>query len=285
MTPPVAGAAPPASNYGLKDEICDYWSGRAATFDASVSHRIEDRHGLPEWHRLVRAACVLSPEGDLTGWRVLDIACGTGEVSRVLTSLGASVTGLDFSETMLRLARAKLAGKDWQPVLSDAEAMIQLNDESFDLAITRHLAWTLTDPLAAYGEWFRVLKPGGRLLVVDGNFRAPKGPWQQLRNWIADRLSSPPEPQADRARHEAILDRLPYGDGLDAGRLARDLQSAGFDIAGQVPVSPLYGRGMRGHRFADRLRQSARGRFALVAVRPDSEAGRHGLTSATPRPA
>jgi len=268
MTMPSAAPAPAHSNYALRDEICDYWSGRAATFDASVSHRIEDRYGLPEWQRLVRSACTLAPGDDLTGWQVLDIACGTGEISRVLTSLGASVTGLDFSESMLGYARTKLVGKDWRAMLSDAQAMVQLEDRSFDFAVTRHLAWTLTDPLSAYGEWFRVLKPGGRLLIVDGNFRAPKGPWQRVRNWIADRLSGPPDSATDRARHEAILDRLPYGDGLDATRLARDLRSAGFAVSGQLRVRPLYRRGMRGHRLADRLRQSAEGRFALVAVRP-----------------
>ncbi|WP_269583491.1 class I SAM-dependent methyltransferase [Roseibium sp. Sym1] len=268
MTLDIAGASSPAPNYNLKDEICDYWSGRAATFDQSVSHWIEPRHGLPEWQRLVRGACALPPGGDLAGWQVLDIACGTGEISQVLTSLGASVTGLDFSETMLGLARRKLAGKDWRYVLSDAEAMVLIEENTFDFAITRHLAWTLTNPQTAYGEWFRVLKPGGRLLVVDGNFRAPKGFYQRLRNWLADRLSAPRPAQGDRARHEAILDRLPYGDGLDAGRLASDLQAAGFDIAGQLPVRPLYGKGMRGHGLADRLRQSSANRFALVAVKP-----------------
>lgn len=269
MTLDIAGTAQSAANFSLKDEICDYWSGRAATFDQSASHRIEDRHGLPEWQRLVRSACALRPAENLAGWQVLDIACGTGEISRVLTSLGASVTGLDFSETMLGLARKKLAGRDWRPVLSDAEAMVQIDDGRFDFAITRHLAWTLTNPQTAYSEWFRVLKPGGRLLVVDGNFRAPRSFYQRLRNWLADRLAGPQTKQGDRTRHEAILDALPYGEGLDAERLALDLQAAGFDIAGQLPVRPLYGRGMRGHGLADRLRQSAEGRFALVAVKPE----------------
>lgn len=268
MTLDIAGAGSPASNFSLKDEICDYWSGRAQTFDESASHRIENRHGLPEWQRLVRSACDLGAGQDLDGWRVLDIACGTGEISRVLTSLGASVTGLDFSETMLGLARTKLAGRDWRPVLSDAEAMIQIEDRIFDFAMTRHLAWTLTNPQGAYSEWFRVLRPGGRLLVVDGNFRAPRSLYQRLRTWLADRLSTPQPAQGDRARHEAILDRLPYGAGLDAGILSLDLQAAGFNIAGQLPVRPLYGKGMRGHGLADRLRQSASNRFALVATRP-----------------
>lgn len=268
MTLDPSGTVQSVSNFSLKDEICDYWSDRAATFDLSASHRIENRHGLPEWQQLVRAACTLPPTEDLVGWKVLDIACGTGEISRVLTSLGASVTGLDFSETMLGLARQKLAGADWLPVLSDAEAMVQLEDASFDLAVTRHLAWTLTHPQDAYAEWLRVLKPGGRLLVVDGNFRAPKSPWQRLRNLLANWLSGRQPPQGDRDRHEAILDRLPYHDGLNAERLTNELERVGFEVVGSLPVRRLYGRGMRGYGLAERLRQSAANRFALVAERP-----------------
>jgi ubiquinone/menaquinone biosynthesis C-methylase UbiE len=79
------------------------------------------------------------------------------------------VTGLDFSETMHSIAKAKLVGKTWKPLLCDAENLATVADNSFDFATTRHLAWTLTDPLAAYAEWYRVLKPGGRLLVNDGD--------------------------------------------------------------------------------------------------------------------
>src|SRR5712691_4600869 len=43
---------------------------------------------------------------------------------------------------------------------------------SFDLAISRHLLWTLQHPEAAIDEWIRVLRPGGRLVVVDGQFDA-----------------------------------------------------------------------------------------------------------------
>lgn len=181
-------------------------------------------------------ACTLPPTEDLVGWQVLDIACESGAISRVLTSLGASVTGLDCSETMLGLARQKLAGADWRPVLSDAEAMIQLEDASFDLAATRHLAWTLAHPQDAYAEWLRGLKPGGRLLVVDGNFRAPKSSYQRLRNLLANWLSGRQPSQGDRDRHEAILDRLPYRDGLNVERLAIDLEGAGFEVAGLLPV-------------------------------------------------
>ena len=36
--------------------------------------------------------------------------------------------------------------------------------------VNRHLVWTLVDPKAAFAEWLRVLKPGGTLLIIDGDF-------------------------------------------------------------------------------------------------------------------
>lgn len=80
----------PRPNFTLKGEIRDYWSDRAATFDESALHKIEDRHGMPEWHRLLRGALGLGSKGRLDGWQALDIACGTGEISRVLTGLTQS---------------------------------------------------------------------------------------------------------------------------------------------------------------------------------------------------
>lgn len=255
-----------AANYTLKDEIRDYWSDRSATFDQSVSHRICDRYGMSEWHRLLRQAFDLKADETLQGLSALDIACGTGEISRVLTGLGATVTAVDFSEAMLSIAREKLAGRDWTDLLADAEALHPFTDASFDVAVTRHLAWTLTDPPAAYREWRRVLKPGGRLLIVDGNWAAPRSLSQRLRNWLADRLGASDHSDTDQARHHSICSRLPYGTGLTAEWLEQGLRTAGFQSVTQLSVDHLYVRGMRGALFHERLRQTDEHRFALLAA-------------------
>jgi ubiquinone/menaquinone biosynthesis C-methylase UbiE len=43
-------------------------------------------------------------------------------------------------------------------------------DESFDLILSRNLIWDLERPRKAYEEWLRVLRPGGRMIIFDGNF-------------------------------------------------------------------------------------------------------------------
>lgn len=256
----------PHRNFTLKDEIRAYWSDRAATFDLSASHRIEDRYGMPEWHRLVRTALDLGPDHALAGTSALDIACGTGEISRVLTSLGADVTAVDFSESMMGIARGKLVGQSWQGILADAEALHPLADDSFDLAVTRHLVWTLTDPATAYAEWRRVLRPGGTLLVVDGNWAAPRSSLARVRRWLADRLCpAAPRSVEDIERHEDIRSRLFYANGLAADGLKDDLRAAGFATFTDLPVARLYGAGMRGLPIAERLRQNAEHRFAFAA--------------------
>lgn len=256
----------PNRNFTLKDEIRAYWSDRAATFDLSASHRIEDCYGMPEWHRLIRTALDLGPGGTLAGTKALDIACGTGEISRVLTSIGADVTAVDFSETMMDIARTKLHGKSWKGILADAEALHPLADDSFDFAVTRHLAWTLTNPSAAYAEWRRVLRPGGKLLIVDGDWTAPRGLLTSFRRWLADRVGpAVTRSTEDTERHADILSRLFYSDGLTAAKLKDDLRIVSFEKFEDLPVGRLYRAGMRGVPIAERLRQSAEHRFAFLA--------------------
>ena len=256
------------SNFDLKEEVRAYWSARATTFDHSPAHQIEDRVGMPQWQKLIQTAAGLDTAETMEGLNVLDLACGTGEISRVLCSLGATVTGLDFSEDMLAQARSKLEDARWTPLLCDAEELRSIADGSVDFAITRHLAWTLTNPQAAFAEWHRVLKPGGRLLINDGN-------WQQglsLRYSLKRKLAHWLQPEVARSEAEVAADRsiwsqLPFKDGLSSESLTDMLQSAGFTLVQRLDPSPLYAQGMKAWPLAVRLRQSSENRFSLVFVK------------------
>jgi len=252
-----------ASNWTLKEEIRAYWSGRAATFDESRGHRIADGTEARAWHRLMTGAL-----GEIAGKNVLDLACGTGEISRMLLDLGARVTGVDFAEPMLARAAEKLRARSWKGMLGDAESLETLAPASFDGVVTRHLAWTLTDPPAAYAAIRRVLKPGAHLLVIDGDWVSETPRVRFLRGlakMIDGRMG---QVGADPDLHQRILSQVPYAGGLTAERLGEDLAEAGFANVARHSTLAIYLWGMRGAKLGDRLRLLAPARFAVSAMRP-----------------
>ena len=99
-----------------------------------------------------------------SGERVLDIACGTGTSSSALTRTGATVVGLDFSPGMLEQARRKHSSVEF--VEGDAMQLPFVSDE-FDAVTISFGLRNVADPRAALDEMYRVLKPGGRLVICE----------------------------------------------------------------------------------------------------------------------
>lgn len=213
-------------NHDLKEDIRSYWSDRSKTFDLDFGHKIADG---PEFHAW--AAAIRLELGDRP-LRVLELACGTGEMTRVLLSLGHDVTALDFSEAMLGVARAKHAGNHKvRFVLADAENTME-PDASHDAVVCRHLVWTLTQPARAFDDWHRVLKPGGKLLFFDGNWATPTFAGR-LANHLVKLLermgNDQPKHHGTMAeRHASIMARLPFSDGLAPDVVAPMLSAGGF---------------------------------------------------------
>jgi demethylmenaquinone methyltransferase/2-methoxy-6-polyprenyl-1,4-benzoquinol methylase len=115
--------------------------------------------GLDKRWRERAAAAVVRP-----GDRVLDACCGTGDLAIAGAEAGGTVTGLDFSEPMLARAREKNPDIDW--VSGDAMRM-PFPDESFDAATVGFGVRNLDDLERGLAELRRVLKPGGRLAILE----------------------------------------------------------------------------------------------------------------------
>jgi ubiquinone/menaquinone biosynthesis C-methylase UbiE len=256
-------------NHTIKDEIRDYWSKRSETFDLSPGHEIfnnEERHG---WHALFRRHL-----GEGKGRAVLDVASGTGVVSLLLHDIGFNVTGLDFSEAMLGRARAKIEkkGAAVRFVLGDAEQTLE-PDASYDAVVNRHLVWTLVNPETAFAEWFRVLQPGGSLLIVDADTPTPRTRRAAFLRALAKcvgRFSTPPTaPGIDRALHEKIVSQVYFSNGAEADRIVRLLAAAGFrDIVVDRNLKIIHRGQGRNMPLRQRLERASQDRFAIHARKP-----------------
>ncbi|WP_170990211.1 class I SAM-dependent methyltransferase [Aquamicrobium sp. LC103] len=252
-------------NFDLKDEIHEYWSHRAETFDLAFGHYIAAGREAEAWAAPIRDQLGMSPR------KVLELACGTGEVTRLLHDLGHDLTALDFSEAMLAKARAKHAGKSGPRfLLADAGDTMEPN-ASYDAIVCRHLVWTLTDPATAFADWLRILRPGGRLIVYDGDWTKPKASML----WVARLLSFwervSPDPYYDGAmseKHAEIMRRLPFREGLTFDRLALELAAAGFVSIRELSHQPIARAQRRGRGLRNRLRTLVYGRFILIAQKP-----------------
>ncbi len=101
--------------------------------------------------------------------RLLDIGCGTGHLLERVAPLVDSALGVDASREMLALARTRLAERGFANISVRQADMyrLPLPDAGFDVATLQMVLHYAEDPAAALAEAARVLKPGGRLIVVD----------------------------------------------------------------------------------------------------------------------
>jgi len=116
------------------------------------------------WRRRTAEAVVRA------GDRVLDACCGTGDLALADERAGGAVTGLDFSEPMLERARKKSDSVEW--VQGDALAL-PFPDASFDVVTVGFGVRNVSDLEGGLAELRRVLRPGGRLGVLD--ITTPRG--------------------------------------------------------------------------------------------------------------
>ena len=206
----------------VKQQVAAHWNRRAAGFDGDFGHSIRTAAERGAWDRIL--GLVLGGRAPLDA---LDVGCGTGFLSLELAGRGHRVTGIDFAPQMLAEAQRKAAAQGLAVGFEEGDAeALRFSDASFDLVITRHVLWTLPHPEAAIDEWIRVLRPGGRLAIIDSQF---------------DPSVLEPSPQNARSSTEysAIGDRLPFLGGRPQQEIEALLRTHRLvDVAGD-PVSDL----------------------------------------------
>ena len=143
------GRLPAAGVREMFDRIAPVYDAMNRAMTAGLDRR---------WRRETARAVV--SRGD----RVLDACCGTGELALAARAAGGSVTGIDFSERMLERARRKAPELEW--VRADL-LELPFEDGSFDAATVGFGVRNLEDLEGGLRELQRVLRPGGRLGVLE----------------------------------------------------------------------------------------------------------------------
>jgi len=110
-------------------------------------------------------AAVLDAVGPCEGQRVLDAGCGEGYLARDLASLGADVVGVDVSRRLVGAATSLPSDRTVAFACASVDAL-PIGDAAFDLVVCNHLFSHLHAPAAAIQEFGRVLRSGGRLVIL-----------------------------------------------------------------------------------------------------------------------
>ncbi len=148
-------------------QTINYWT------DSSSNYKKHIQKELGNYKKEFWADLILSNAPQKEKLRILDVGTGPGFFSIILTKLGHDVTGIDCTEAMIKVARenAKSEGVEIEFIQMDADRLY-FESNTFDLVICRNVTWTLPNPFDCYREWKRVLMPGGRILIFDGNWYA-----------------------------------------------------------------------------------------------------------------
>jgi ubiquinone/menaquinone biosynthesis C-methylase UbiE len=167
----------------IQQQVAAHWNRRAPEFDDDFGHTLHTAGERAAWDRMLGQILAGRSPSD-----ALDVGCGTGFLAFELVTRGYRTTGIDFAPAMVAEARRKAAERGLDTLHfeeGDAE-QLAFPEGSFDLVVSRHVLWTLTHPDTAIGEWIRVLRPGGRLVIVDGQFDS--GPRTDEYATIGDHL-------------------------------------------------------------------------------------------------
>ena len=208
------------------EDMRDYFSRRTPQYDGSSSWVADDRLGQ----------LMLDLLAVESGERVLDVASGTGILGKTLAPTGARVVGLDYTPTMMEGTRAHYA----DVVQGDAHQM-PFADGSFDAVVCRQGIQFMDAPRAV-GEMARVVRPGGRVLLMHlaaygENDREETFEIQRLRNPVRLNFFLPDDQPALLRGAGLEIDRVERyptvesaANWLGKGSIPEDRQRQGFAV-------------------------------------------------------
>ncbi len=227
--------ANPHQNAHKAEKVRGMFSSIARSYD--LNNRVHSLWRDQAWRRFAVREADVKP-----GNRVLDIACGTGDLTQAFARTRASrIIGGDFTPAMLDVAREKLK-KEPDATRSkvsyvEVDAMnLPFEDQEFDVVSIAFGIRNVTDPVKALGEFHRVLRSGGRLVILE--FGQPKS---RLLSWFNDlycRRIMPTTATMISGDRSGAYHYLPasVGSFLTREAMVGEIRAAGFN---QIRVSSL----------------------------------------------
>ncbi|WP_327684093.1 class I SAM-dependent methyltransferase [Streptomyces sp. NBC_00467] len=205
------------------------WNGYEGRHWADNPSRYDGVYG-PSTTPLLEAARITASE------TVLDIGCGNGHLTRIAAGQAAHALGVDLSGPMLETARAKAAQEGIDNVsFVRADAQVHpFQNASFDVALSRFGVMFFADPVAAFANVGRALRPGGRLAFVCPQAFRHMGQYK-IFTAIATQVTLPNLSGDDETGPASLADPT---------RTTGILRDAGYEnaTATELEVSQLWGK-------------------------------------------
>lgn len=189
----------------IASQVESYWNWRSEVYAATHS----DSHMWSE--------VFLTPFNGKKPLRLLDMGTGPGFLAIGFAEKGHHVTGVDLSPKMLNIAKGKAMERGLDINFIHGNAIDPPSfDEPFDGVTCRNLLWTLPDPLEALKAWKELLRPGGRVVIADGN-------WDKPHHKEDETMIT-----AFRKAYSSFRQELPFFLGMSAADAMNLLERTGF---------------------------------------------------------
>ena len=223
-----------------QEKLAQRWTRSSAGYSSIIQDELASFR-VKAWLDVVEAQV---PKGKEL--KILDVGTGPGFFAIILSKAGYETIGIDCSPGMIQQAKANAQREKASAKFKvmDSHSM-DFPDNTFDLILSRNVTWTLHNPIKAYKEWQRVLKPGGRLLIFDANWHLHQYD-EELRKEVEQReelfrqtYGEPYDTYEGPEEEREIKVKLPLSDQHRPSWDNGALQALGFiDIANELDLTP-----------------------------------------------